>query len=223
MYNTTNKHTGFKTDRIKTLSDSIFAIAMTLLVLDVKDSAGDSDMLSEQLRLLFSKLFPYAVSFLILGIYWTGHHSQFHYIKRTNRIHLWLNVVLLMFVALIPFTASLLSEKKLNQFSVFMYGINITAVLTAFYIQWWYATCRHRLIHAKLDARIVQDVKKRMIIQLIAFAIAMAISYLSPTISILLFLLIQLSYLFVTTQTTTGLPPDIEETVSKEQTENEDR
>ncbi|UFH57554.1 TMEM175 family protein [Spirosoma sp. KNUC1025] len=151
---------GFKTDRIKALTDGVFGIAMTLLVLDVKESAGQGQVFWEQFRPILDKLFPYIISFLILGIYWTGHHSQFYFIKHTTRMHLWLNIVLLLFVALIPFSASLLSEKKLSQFSVLVYGSNLIAVLLAFYAQWWYATHNHRLIDPKLDNRIVAIIKK---------------------------------------------------------------
>ncbi len=211
----------FSTDRVKALSDGIFAIAMTLLVLDVKEAAQQAGSFSQQLQPIITKLFPYTISFLILGIYWTGHHSQFFFIKCTTRIHLWLNVVLLMFVCLIPFSASLLTEKKLSRFSVQIYGINIIAVLAAFYLQWWYATYKHRLIHAGLDPRIVTDVKKRMILQMIGFCVAFAVSYFSSVISLLLFLLVQLTYLFVSVQTVTGAPKEIEENVTEEQTENE--
>ncbi|WP_420149322.1 TMEM175 family protein [Spirosoma sp.] len=212
---------GFKTDRIKALADGVFGIAMTLLVLDVKESAGQGQEFWEQFQPILAKLFPYTVSFLILGIYWTGHHSQFYFIKHTTRIHLWLNIILLMFVALIPFSAALLSEKKLSQFSVLIYGCNLIAVLLAFYGQWWYATYNHRLIDPKLDNRIVSITKKRMIIQVVFFFIALAASYLNTTVSLVLFLLGQLSYVLLTTQTPTGAPANVEKAVSKNQTENE--
>lgn len=200
-----NNKEGFKTDRVKALADGVFGIAMTLLVLDVKESAGHGQGFWEQFQPIVAKLFPYVVSFLILGIYWTGHHSQFYFIKRTTRMHLWLNVILLMFVALIPFSASLLSEKNLSRFSVLIYGGNVIAVLLAFYGQWWYATHNHRLIDPQLDKRIVSDVKKRMIIQIAFFFFVLGASYLNTIISILLFLVGQLSYVFLTTQTPTGV------------------
>ncbi|GAB4021009.1 TMEM175 family protein [Spirosoma migulaei] len=216
-----NQKKGFKTDRIKTLADGIFGIAMTLLVLDVKESAGQGQDVWQQFHPILLKLFPYAVSFLILGIYWTGHQSQFYFIKYTTRMHLWINVILLMFVALIPFSAALLSEKKLSQFSVLIYGSNVIAVLLAFYAQWWYATYKHRLIDPELDPRIVTLVKRRMLIQVGFFLVALGTSYLHTGVSILLFLVVQLSYVFLTTQTPTGAPADVEKTVSQKQTENE--
>ncbi|MVM35639.1 DUF1211 domain-containing protein [Spirosoma sp. HMF4905] len=221
MSQSDNRNKGFKTNRVKALADGIFGIAMTLLVLDVKESAGQGQEFWEQFQPIAEKLFPYIVSFLILGIYWTGHQSQFYFIKYTTRMHLWLNVILLMFVALIPFSAALLSEKKLSQFSVLIYGSNVLAVLVAFYAQWWYATHNHRLIDPKLDKRLIADVKKRMLIQMVAFLVALAASYLSTRVSIILFLLAQLSYVFLTTQTPTGAPADVEKSVSRKQTENE--
>jgi uncharacterized membrane protein len=210
----------FSTDRVKALSDGIFGIAMTLLVLDVKEAAQQSGGFSQQLQPVITKLFPYIVSFLILGIYWTGHHSQFFFIKCTTRMHLWLNVVLLMFIALIPFSASLLTEKQLNRFSVQIYGINLIAVLFAFYLQWWYATYKHRLVHASLSSDIIKDVKKRMVLQFFGFLIAFAVSYINTTISILLFLLVQVIYLLFSVQSVTGAPPHLEQEITAEQTEN---
>ncbi|GAB3954002.1 TMEM175 family protein [Spirosoma harenae] len=221
MSQSDDREKGFKTDRIKALTDGVFGIAMTLLVLDVKESAGQGQEFWEQFQPILAKIFPYIVSFLILGIYWTGHHSQFYFIKHTNRMHLWLNIILLMFVSLIPFSAALLSEKKLSKFSVLVYGSNLIAVLLAFYAQWWYATHNHRLIDPKLDNRIVSIVKKRMIIQVGFFFVALAVSYLNTTVSLILFLLGQLSYIFLTTQTPTGAPAKVEKSVSKKQTENE--
>lgn len=215
MSTSKNNNDGMSTTRIQALADGIFAFAMTLLVLDLKGTPQHGNGFWQQLQPMLPTFFPYLVSFLILGSYWITHHSQFHFIKRTTRVHLWLNVLLLMFVALIPFSASLLSERKLNQFSVVMYGINLISVLLAFYVQWWYATDKHRLVDKSLNARFIKDVKKRVVTASLLFLFALGFSFWNTIVSLVLFLLIQLLYLLKTSQTTTGSAEEVEQTVLK--------
>src|SRR4030065_989192 len=100
------------TRRIEALADGIFAISMTLLVLtltlpDMMDTKLNlSQLLAEQ----WPKFFNYALSFFLLAIFWIVHHQQFHYIRRTDRTHIWINIGILMFVALVPFTTDVAGD-----------------------------------------------------------------------------------------------------------------
>ena len=206
---------GMSTTRIEALTDGIFAFAMTLLVLDLKGIPQRGNSFRQQLQPMLPAFFPYLISFLILGSYWTTHSSEFHFIKRTTRIHLWLNVLLLMFVALIPFSASLLRERKLNQFSVVMYGINLISVPLAYYAQWWYATYKHRLVDENLDVRFIKDVKERILIAILLFLLALGFSFWNTIISLILFLLTQLFYVLKTSKTITGSSKEVEKSRRK--------
>ncbi|MGI8587397.1 MAG: TMEM175 family protein [Chloroflexia bacterium] len=201
------------TDRVRALADGIFAFAMTLLVLDLKGIQPNGKDFWQQLSPLLTKLFPYVLSFIILGLYWTGHYAEFHFIKRTTRMHLWINILLLMFVALVPFSASLLTERALNQFSVIIYGVNLIAIGVAFYVQWSYATHNRRLVDADLDPRLIWDVKKRILGTISFFILALGVSFWNPILSLILYLMIQLFYLLRTSQTVTGAPAEIEQSV----------
>src|SRR5947209_2907092 len=101
---------GISTGRVETLADGVFAIVMTLLILDIRapDVVRDSADLQGKLIALLPHIRGYALSFLILGVLWVGHHNQFYYIKRTDRIFLWINIAFLMCVAFIPFSSALL-------------------------------------------------------------------------------------------------------------------
>ena len=104
---------GLETDRLETLADGVFAIAMTILVFEitVPDLAtGELDQLGSKLLALWPKLLAYVISFIVLGIFWIGHHNQFAFIRRANRTFLWLNIVFLMLIAFIPFSAALLGR-----------------------------------------------------------------------------------------------------------------
>ena len=98
------------TSRLATLTDGVFAIAMTLLSLDVVAEAANVTDAESLLNDLGPKLFAYALSFVILGLLWNGQHVAFHYTQRTDRAHLWLGIIFLLFIALIPFPATLLGE-----------------------------------------------------------------------------------------------------------------
>jgi uncharacterized membrane protein len=211
---------GFSTGRIQALADGVFAFAMTLLLLDLKGTTPLGTSFWQQLQPLLPTFFPYVVSFLILGSYWAGHYELFHYIKRSTRVHLWLNILLLMFIALIPFSASLLTERHLNQFSVVIYGVNLLAVQLALYVQWSYATNNHRLVDPNLGPRLIWDVKKRILGSTVLFILALGISFWSTTLSLIFFLLIQLLYLLRTTRTVTGSPTEIEQAIPDEETIN---
>ena len=106
---------GLSSVRIMTLADGVFAIVLTLLVLDIKapKAISEAELISKLLA-LWPKLFSYIISFVILGILWFGHHMEFHYIRRSDRIHIWLNLLFLMCIAFIPFSAALLGSNLLR-------------------------------------------------------------------------------------------------------------
>ena len=101
-------------DRLIFFSDGVFAIAITLLVLNVaipvaSQVSGSSDFVSLLLAAL-PRLFAYALSFFVIGAYWMAHQRTFHFIERYDRTLAWLNLVFLLFVALVPFPTGLISE-----------------------------------------------------------------------------------------------------------------
>src|SRR5215470_5668536 len=96
---------GLTKSRIEALSDGIFAVAMTLLVLDIKPPAVmQATALPRELLALWPRCLSYVVSFLMLGIYWVGQHNQFHLIRWADRTLLWINVVFLMAISFVPFS-----------------------------------------------------------------------------------------------------------------------
>lgn len=119
---------GLTATRIQAFSDGVFAIVITLLIIDLKipqlagESAGE---LGGRLFELWPKLLSYVLSFVIVGVYWVMHHHIFHYIQRTDRIALWLNIFFLMSVAFVPFPTALLGEYGSNQLVVIIYGVNV--------------------------------------------------------------------------------------------------
>jgi uncharacterized membrane protein len=146
--------------RLAALTDGVFAIVMTLLVLEIgipeiAQSSLNAE-LPQRLLELWPKFLSYVISFIILGIFWYLHHIAFHYIKRSDNGLIWLNILFLMFVALIPFSTSLFGSYVTEQLPLIIYAINIILVMVIRYIIWTYATGKQRLVDKDIDPRLLK-------------------------------------------------------------------
>jgi uncharacterized membrane protein len=124
-----NQISGQNIQRIEALSDGVFAIALTLLVLDIRVPVREHVVYEKDLIIEFGKLTPklltYFLSFMTLGIFWTAHSSQFHFIEKSDRNFNWINLSFLVFVTIMPFTTAFLSEYITFKFAVFIYWLNL--------------------------------------------------------------------------------------------------
>jgi uncharacterized membrane protein len=113
--------TGVNKNRVELLTDGIFVVVTTLLVLEISvpqissshdaiDSAAAGTELLHGLFDLWPKLLSFAINFIILAIFWVGHHRLFHYIKHVNRTLIWINFMFLMATCFLRFSSSLLSQ-----------------------------------------------------------------------------------------------------------------
>lgn len=182
------------------LTDGIFAIVMTLLVLEIAvpqltHSEAAAGELPKQLLELWPVVLSYAMSFIILGFFWIYHHDQLHYIKRVNRIFVWITILYLMFIALFPFSTALLGEYRDQQIAVVVYGINIAIAAFWAYVQWWYAAKNHHLIDKDLDPTFITIMSRRSLVGPIIYLIAVALSFVSIYASLVLYIAIPLYYL----------------------------
>lgn len=180
------------THRIEALVDGIFAIAMTLLVLTLTlPAAGKGPTEVHGLLLgLIDKFFNYALSFILLAIFWLRHHQQFHFIKRTDGKHLWINIFFLMFVALIPFSTSLAGDYSKEPLAEVFFAANIFMLGILLVWNWVYATNHHRLVDSSLDPRRIALGKKRGVVTALVAVLAMGLAFIDPLISSLTYLLI---------------------------------
>ena len=200
---------GMTTHRLEALADGIFAIAMTLMVLNLAlPEAGKG--LTELHSLLFGQLdkfFCYALSFVLLAVFWISHHQQFHFIKRTDGKHLWINIFFLMFVALIPFSTSLVGDYSQEPLAEVFFGSNIFMLSMLLLCSWTYATNHHRLVDPSLDAPRIALAKKRGAATMLIAVLAIGLSFINPQISSFAYLLIPvlLGVLKYRQQKTTGV------------------
>jgi TMEM175 potassium channel family protein len=192
--------TGLNTNRIEAFSDGVFAVAITLLVLNLQVPELAASVVSKELVAklieLWPKLLIYVLSFVIVGIYWVAHHNSFHYIKRTDRTLLWLNLLLLLCIVFIPFPTALVGEYPEQHISIVIYGG--TLVITGLVLQllWWYATSGDRLVDGEIDPHLMQRATRRNLAAPLIYLLAIGVSFLSVQISLVFFILVPVYYIF---------------------------
>ena len=167
------------------LTDGVFAIVMTLLVLEIgipeiAPSSAHTE-LPQRLIELWPKFLSYVLSFIILGLFWYLHHIAFHYIKRSDNGLIWLNILFLMFVALIPFSTSLIGSYGKEQLPTAIYAINIILALAMRLIMWTYATGKHRLVDSDISPRFLKLDRLISIGMLIIFVLMIGVSFINVT------------------------------------------
>jgi uncharacterized membrane protein len=175
-------------DRIVIFSDAVFAIALTLLVLDIRAPEIPASLVAEELpdRLLdlWPKVFSYVLSFLVIIAYWMAHHSIFRIIKGYDRGLLWLNSLFLMWTAFLPFPTSLLGEYGDQQLVVAIYAGSLAITRLPLTAVWWYAASGHRLVDPDLDLGALRVHRIRGLAIPLAFLLSIVISFLSVSAAI---------------------------------------
>jgi uncharacterized membrane protein len=182
------------TSRLETLTDGIFAIAMTLLVFGLPFPVDASDF-SHWLDKFLPSLLSFAVSFVIAGVFWVATHTEFQSIRRADHILIWLNIFFLLFIALIPFSAGLLGRYPSNHTAVIIYGVNLLLCLSMHYGMWWHATKGYRLVDANLDPRIVSLGTRLAMFSMVMYTAAIVLSFLSTWVSIVLYAVTPVPYI----------------------------
>ena len=184
------------TARVETLADGVFAIAMTILIFNITvPTLANPAELPAKLLSLWPRVLSYAISFVVLGVYWIGHHNQFAYIRRADRLFLWINILFLMCVAFIPFSAALLGQYPNQPIALVEYGANLVIVGTVLLIHWWYASAGHRLVDADLDPTLIRLASRRILRAPIAYLVAIALAFVSVPLSLTIYVLVPLWYI----------------------------
>lgn len=179
--------------RIEALTDGIFAVAMTLLVLDLRlpEARGLDDAgLRSALVALLPKLESYVISFLVLCVFWLGHHRLMHLVRGVDHLFLWRNLLFILFITFVPFTTSLMGEHRDLDDAPLVYGVNLALILAAQFLMWRRAL--FHLVdpaHAELAAR-WRSVRTRYGIAFVIVAVAVLLAALEWRFAAYLYLLL---------------------------------
>ena len=182
------------TARIQALTDGVYAIAMTILVLGLKvpRTAHNSTAVIKALLHLQLRLTDLTISFFLLAVFWTIHHRHFQAIKRVDATLIWLNMFSLLFVILIPFSTTLYGEYHTVVAGAVFFELNILILGLLKYRQWTYATNKNRLVDLELTRS--DRIRGRMLnlVTPVVAVAAIATAFVTPNYSTMLFLLVPL-------------------------------
>jgi uncharacterized membrane protein len=148
------------TNRLEAFSDGVFAIAITLLVLEIRVPEGAAGDLAHELASQWPSYLAYLVSFLVIGIIWMNHHAVIDHLRRADRPLMALNLFLLLWIGLIPWPTRLVAEYMRDggepeRVAALVYAGTMTMMGVAFGLMWSYASHDRRLIGSNLsDAEI---------------------------------------------------------------------
>ncbi|GKZ13910.1 hypothetical protein HAL_17910 [Haladaptatus sp. T7] len=185
--------TGTETEgmaRLAGFSDGVFAIAITLLILNIEvpESTASAAVAVAQVIREWPDVLSYVISFLVIGNYWIVHHSIFEDVDSYDRRFLWLNVVYLMFIAFIPFSTSLLGDVP-GRFPVIVYAGTLTLTSIVLAVLWRYAWT-YDLLDGTVDGEKVRDVTASILTPAVVFAGSILVSFVSAQLAMYSWLLL---------------------------------
>jgi len=173
---------GRDTDRIAFFSDAVFAIALTLLVLDIKipDVRHPATQLLPAILDLWPQFLAYALSFAIIALNWVFHHRKFRAIIAYDTGLIWLNFLFLFFVAIVPFPTSLLSEyAPTGRVAIVLYASEVAILSLLQSLLWWYAHHR-RLLAKDIDRKLYRYVQRTGLASPLVFVVSIPVALFAP-------------------------------------------
>jgi uncharacterized membrane protein len=181
-----------ETGRLEAFSDGVFAVAITLLVLDIKtpkaaDLAAGHTGLTSALLAQWPAYLSYVLSFLTVLVMWTNHHKMFRHIRRIDNTFLLLNGLLLLFITLAPFPTSLLAEyiaRAEARTAMLIYSAAFICIGVFFNVMWIYASHKGRLLTRGYDRAAVRRMTQGYIVGPVVYVVAFLLAFLSVAASL---------------------------------------
>jgi len=200
------------TGRLETFADGVIAIAITLLILEVKVPPAEGDRLGAAVVHAWPSYAGYVVSFLTIGVIWVNHHHMFKLIRRTDHAFLMLNVVFLMTIAFLPWPTALVAEYIRDpdgrHVAAAVYGLTMVAIAIMFNVVWWYAAKRGRLLIPGLDPEAVARAGRNYLLGPIVYGVAVLVAPLNAFVSLSIYAALAVYWLLPGTgRRATGIAP----------------
>jgi uncharacterized membrane protein len=190
---------GTRVDRIAALTDALFAIALTLTVLEVRvpmhqGIATETDLWSVIVPLA-PRVLAYLLSFLTLGIFWIGDQTFLNHLRRSDRYLTWLHLGYLATIAIVPVSTGLLADYITYRTAVFLYWVNILAIGVMSLVTVWYAK-RAGLLDGTAGEEAVATLERRLVMGQILYAIGAGLALIQTFWSIGFIVLVQIWFAF---------------------------
>lgn len=182
-------------NRLEALVDGVFAFAMTLLVISLTvpsiPKSRAAAELAPALLSMWPELLSFLIAFFVLASFWVVHHRHFHYLNAVDTPILWLNIVILIFVVLVPFTTNVSGDYSDVQIAVILFHLNLLMLGLLFFIQWQYLV-RHPTLAGTIPIDLTPKQAVDRIITPLAACVGIALSFYSPAHSMWSYLVVPL-------------------------------
>jgi uncharacterized membrane protein len=186
--------------RLETFADGVFAIAATLLIIDVGLGISTSgEPLGQSLLDIWPEYVAYAISFLTIGVMWVNHNRVIRQLEVVDEPFIFLNVALLACIAFVPFPTRILAEFIRTddaRAAALLYGVTLTVTAIFFISTWLYAASGGRLLHPGADPKTVSGITRSYMPGSAMYGTATLVAFVSPKASAALFGLITVFYMF---------------------------
>ena len=181
--------------RVLALSDGVFAIILTLLVLEIHvPELGSGQTLREALREIRPSLVAFLISFVVVAIAWAGHRDLFALIRRTDRGIVWLNFLYLLPLSILPFGAAMLATYERDPIALRIYGMILVGTVVTRLAVWLYATKRSHILLTPVDPRSRRAGVILVTFPGVGYLLAMLVAEPAPTLSIAIYALVPVLY-----------------------------
>ena len=206
-----HRFAGSSLGRLAALSDGVFAVAMTLLVLDLKapvvpkrvqhpiwsSGGGNSEhaLLHGLLHTVAPRLLPYAMSFLTLAIFWVGQQTQLESFTRSSRALTWIHLMFLLGVTLMPFSTAVLAQDTTYRLAMAVYWLNLLALGVVLFVSLWYADRAGLMSDSTTEERRAA-MKRRIIVYQCLYALSTLTCLINTYLAIGLLVALQLNSVF---------------------------
>jgi uncharacterized membrane protein len=179
--------------RLVLFSDAVFAIAITLLAVDVNVPVVEPQQLSGALRDLVPSIATFALTFVVIGLYWMNHHRMFQAIVRFDYTLAWLNLLVLLGVAVLPVSNALLSGYPSSPYAVLFYATTLSCTSLASALLWCYASTRHRLVASHVGTQDIRAIFRRPLTTILVAFLALGLGFINTTSAFTLLVLYALT------------------------------
>ena len=185
------------TGRLEAFSDGVFAIAITLLILEVP-IPDQGRPLWPQLTHSWPHYVTFAVSFLVIGIIWVNHHDKLRLIREADRRLLFLNLLLLMTVSFLPYPTAVLGEflRSDGRVAALLYSGSMMAMAVAYNAVWRYASHHRRLLVESITDDEIAHYTRRNDLGLAVYALSLVVALISAPLTLVLYAAVALLFVF---------------------------
>ena len=178
-------------NRVEAFSDGVFAIVITLLILEIRVPDVDYSQLPASLMAVLPRIFAYVISFGVIGVYWLAHHQSLQLIGKLNGFLIWLNLVYLLAVSFMPFPTALLGRYPMQPIPIVLYGLNLivantTGVMLTLYLR------SHPELGSGLAHRASHKSLYLYVFVNLSYVLAMLLGYVAPAASYGIFVVVLL-------------------------------